>query len=369
MRRCVWLVWLFVAACTAPGREDGSRAAAGVGHASTKTPTAVARVSRSRVDSLLALGDSIYRRSADSARVAWNGALEAARESSDSAGIAAGTHWTRSSRATARRFRRITEERRAGARAQTATAARASELFRSYNALGLLAWNEERLAEASVLFDSAMQAARAGNDSVAIAKALVNSGLIAEELGAFERARTSLERGRDMAAAVRDSVTLARALDNLARLDIQLGDPIAAIGTIATARTIARAVGDSTAEVNAIGQLATAYDDLGEPQRSFALLDSALAMATRGGRRAEQAEDLTLIANLFLDAGDYAHALDYYGRSFAITDSLGQPEERGNILRNEARAHAALGNLPLAEQRAIAARRIHQPALFIFRAQ
>lgn len=366
MRRCVLLVWLFVAACAAPGREDGSRADAEVGHASTKTPPAVARVSRSHVDSLLALGDSIFRRSPDSARVAWNGALEAARASSDSAGIARALTGLGQA---ARQLGDFGGSRRNGEQAlalKQRLRLAPSELFRSYNALGLLAWNEERLAEASVLLDSAMQAARAANDSVAIAKALVNSGLIADDLGAFERARTSLERGRDMAAAVRDSVTLARALNNLARLDIQLGDPIAAVGTIATARTIARAVGDSTAEVNAIGQLATAYDDLGEPQRSFALVDSALAMATRGGRRAEQAEDLTLIANLFLDAGDYAHALDFYGRSFAITDSLGQPEERGNILRNEARAHAALGNLPLAEQRAIGARRIHQQGAFSY---
>ena len=142
-----------------------------------------------------------------------------------------------------------------------------------------------------------------------------------------------------------DSATLAKAFDNLAALDVTLGDPIAAIASLETARRIARNVGDSATEVNARGQLATAYDALGEPQRAFALFDSAIAMARQGGRRQEVAEDLQLMAGLFLDAGDFSHALDYYQRSLAATDSLGQPEERGNILRNEARTYAALGNI------------------------
>ncbi len=156
-----------------------------------------------------------------------------------------------------------------------------------------------------------------------------------------------------------DSATLAKAFDNLAALDVTLGDPIAAIASLETARRIARNVGDSATEVNARGQLATAYDALGEPQRAFALFDSAIAMARQGGRRQEVAEDLQLMAGLFLDAGDFSHALDYYQRSLVATDSLGQPEERGNILRNEARTYAALGNIPLAVERAAEARRTH----------
>ena len=185
----------------------------------------------------------------------------------------------------------------------------------------------------------------------------MNSGLVSQELADFERARSLFERARLGAESTHDSTTLARVLDNLAALDVTLGDPIAAIGSLETARRIARDIGDSVTELNARGQLALAYDALGEPQRAFALFDSAIAMARQGGRRQEAAENLQLMAGLFLDAGDFAHALDYYRRSLAATDSLGQPEERGNILRNEARTYAALGNVGLAVERGIEARR------------
>ena len=358
LARAPWLL-MVAAACASPARDvrarpDSTGKAAGV-HATVRGSPA----GTSRVDSLLALGDSVYRESPDSARRIWTLALSAARQAADSPGIA------RALTGIGQAARLLGDFHTARRLGEQALALKVHldlqpDLFRSYNALALLAWQEERLTDASALLDSAMQAARAARDSVALVKATVNSGLIAQDLGAFDRARVTLERGRDAAAGLHDSATLARALDNLGSLDVLLGDPVAAIASIETARRIARALGDSATEVNALGQLATAYDALGEPQRAFALLDSALSMARRGGRREEAGEDLTLIADLFLDAGDHQHALDYYHRAFVLTDSLGQPEERGNIVRNEARAQAALHNLAAAEERAAQARDIHR---------
>ena len=365
MSRRALALWLSIAACSGADRSS-VRQSRGVQQQSTRATTIAIRPGRARIDSLLALGDSVYRQSADSARKVWSLALNAARDSSDSVGIArALTGLGQAARllGDARASRSLGEQ---ALTLKLRLGLAASELSRSYNALALLAWQEERLADASALLDSAMRTARAAGDSSALAKAVVNAGLVANDLGAFERARTLLERGRDAALALHDSVTVARALTNLSALNIQLGDPVAAVLSIETARRIARALKDSVTELNAVGQLATAYDQLGEPQRSFTLLDSALTMARRQGRRAEEAEDLTLMADLFFDAGDYGHALDYYRRAGVATDSLGQPEERGNILRNEARAHAGLGNLALAEDRAGAARRIHQAGGFAY---
>jgi CHAT domain-containing protein/tetratricopeptide (TPR) repeat protein len=310
------------------------------------------------VDSLLRLGDSIYRQSPDSAERIWTAALSAARDFRDSAAQARALTGLGQA---ARQLGDPAASRRLGEQALALKLhlAMKAELFRSYNALGLLALDEERLDDAASLFSRALETAAANGDSTAIIKATTNSGLVAMELGAFQRARSLFGQARRGAESMRDSVTLGRVLDNLGALDVTLGDPIAAVGLLDTARRIARNTADATTEVNARGQLATAYEALGEPQGAFALFDSALVMARHDGRRKEVAEDLQFMAGLFLDAGDFAHALDYYQRSLAATDSLGQPEERGNILRNEARTYSALGNVALAVDRATEARRIH----------
>ena len=342
--------------CASPRGERPPTAASRAG-APKPAPSQAAR--RSAADSLLALGDSLYRNSPDSARGVWATALSLSRRDRDSVGIARALTGLGQA---ARQLGRYDEARRLGEQALTLKLGLSmrSELFRSYNALGLLAWEEERLSDASMLLDSAIAAARATGDSIDVVKATNNLGLVAQDLGAFERARHAFEQARTGALSNHDSVTLARALDDLAALDVLLGDPASAIESLDEARRIARALGDSITEVNALGQLATAYDALGQPQRSFTLLDSALAMAARSGQRQEQAEDLTIVADLYLDAGDYAHALGYYRRALTTTDSLGRPEERGNILRSEARVYAALRSFGLATQSASEAYRIHR---------
>jgi tetratricopeptide (TPR) repeat protein len=319
-----------------------------------------------RADSLIRLADSTYRQDHDSARRVWQVALEEASRFGDSVSIARALTGIGMA---ARLSGDYEESRRLGEQALAIKQRMATEprdLFQSYNALGLLAWTTERLTDASNLFERASEAARDANDSIALGKVTMNTGLVAKDQGAFNRSRAALQLGGDIARSVGDSVTLGRALNNLAMLDIALGDPIAAIASIEEARRLARSTGDSINEVNARGQLATAYNALGEPQRAFDLLDSALTMAQRSGQRQEVAEDLTLIGDLFLEAGDHQHALDYYGRALVATDTLEQPEERGNILRSEARAQAGLGNLTLAIAHASDALRIHRDGGFTY---
>lgn len=316
---------------------------------------------RLAIDSLQRLGDSTYRRSADSAGRLWNRALIEARALGDSIRIARALTGLGQA---ARQLGRFTEARRLGeeALALKRRHGMTEELFRSYNALGLLAWGEGRLGEASRLLAAAAEAARATDDRVSLAKAMVNSGLVASDLAAFTAARRAYASAGDAARSLGDSVTLARALNNLGALEVKMGDPVAAVASLAEARRIALAIGDSVVELNARGQLALAYEGLGEPQRAFALLDSALAMARRAGRRQEAAENLKLMADLYRAAGSHQHALDHYRRARIATEALGQPEELGNVLREEAVAHASLGNLPLATERARSALALHRRA-------
>ena len=80
--------------------------------------------------------------------------------------------------------------------------------------------------------------------------------------------------------------------------------------------------------------------------------------------RVEEAEDLRILADLYRDAGYYQHALDVYARASALNDSLGKPEERGDLLRNEAQVYFALGGTTRARERASQALRVHEAGGF-----
>lgn len=348
-RRLALLTVSVIAACSSSDRNSASRL--------------TSDTTRTRVDTLLAAGDSVYRQSADSAAHLWAEALALAERRGDSTRIARAL----TGLAQAARLRGdFAYARREGERA-LALKQRLDlrhELFRSYNALGLLARDEERLADATVLFERALESARADGDSLGVAKTTLNMGLVLQDYAQFGLARRALADARDRLATLGDSVNLARALNNLAALDIALGDSRAALTQISSARALFKVTHDSTGELNARGQLATAFSALGDQRRAFAAIDSALQLAQRLGDRTQVADNLRLTADMFLEAGDTQHALDYYARAAALNDSLGQREQHATILRSQARALYAAGNTPLAYRRGQDALREHRQGGF-----
>ena len=317
-----------------------------------------------RIADLLTQADAIYRGASDSAASLWQAALRLAEASHDSASMA------RALTGLGQAARLRLDLKQAHTFGEQALALKLrlgmrADLSRSYNSLGLLAWDDGRPRDALQLYRQASDAAAAIGDTAAMAKAMINTGLAQIDLGDLAGARVSLARGRAGAQAANDSVNLGRAIVNLAALDNDIGDPLSALATIESARPILSAIGDTLGEVNALGQLATAYDALGEPQRAFIALDSALEKAHRTDLRKEEAEDLKIFGDFFESAGDHRRALDYYARATAATDSVGMRDERGNLLRNQARAQAALGRRDLAATFAGDALRLHQSGGFL----
>ncbi|HEX9165473.1 MAG TPA: CHAT domain-containing protein [Gemmatimonadales bacterium] len=238
------------------------------------------------------------------------------------------------------------------------------ELFRSFNALGLLAWDEGRLDDAAALFRQASEAAGTVGDSLGVAKAANNMALVQRDRGELAEARSGLMRAREVSQSLGDSVLLGRVLDNLAMIDLQLGDPVTALSSAEAARRLAQASGDAKAEENALGQLATAYHALGEPQRALAAIDSAMALAEAHGLRRQVAEDLKLLGDYHAAAGDHRRALDHYRRAQVLNRELGLPEDEGNTLRSEAWSFHQLGLADTALVRARRALAIHRTGGF-----
>jgi tetratricopeptide (TPR) repeat protein len=317
-----------------------------------------------RTADLLAEADAIYFESNDSAASLWQAARRLAASTNDSASMARAL----TGLALVARHRLDLGQARALGEQALAIKLRfgmRDQLFRSYNALGLVAWDDGRLRDAVDLFRQARQAAAAVGDSAGIGKAAINAGLVQIDLGDLASARASLLSGKRLVEATRDSVNIGRALLNLAALDNDIGDPLSALATIESARTVFRVTGDTLSDVNALGQMALAYDALGEPQRAFIALDSALVRARRLGLRKEEAEDLKIQGDFFASAGDHRRALGYYARAAAAIDSVAMPDERANLVRNEARSQVALGRRDLAVKFADQALRLHESGGFL----
>jgi CHAT domain-containing protein len=237
-----------------------------------------------------------------------------------------------------------------------------SELFRSYNALGLLAQREGRFPDAIQLFERAAEAARAVSDTAAEGTASGNLGWVYIDVGRFVEAREGLLAMQRVAHARGNSRAEANAVNNLGDLAIRVGDPAGAVPLLLQARALYRTIGSPVGEENALGQLGTAYDALGDPQRAFTYLDSALTLAQRHGLLSEAAEDLQLTAELYDEVGDHQRALEHLARAGRLADSIGARGTRAMVVRAEAKVQAALGQLAVARERANTAARLHDEA-------
>ena len=240
------------------------------------------------------------------------------------------------------------------------TAGLRAELWRSYNALGLLTREEGRFEEALEFYEQAAQAAVASENATARAGVENNRALVYTAQGRFTEARAALQSARAEYRRVGDAMREGRALSNLASLDVQLGNPRAAATALEQALALLRRAEDPTGEQNALGQLGTAYDALGEPGLALAVLDSALRLSRVQGLKQEEASNLELIAGIHRQGGDYQRALTLYEQANRIDSALGLTVERAANLRSVAEIYGALGMSDLAREKGRHALELHR---------
>jgi len=249
------------------------------------------------VDSLVAVGEQIYRREEyDSARLVLSSVVERARATDDSVAEARALTWLGLA---AWRLGDYAAARAAQERALALKLALRleKELWRSYNGLGLVAWNEGQLPYALTRFAEATAAAERVGDTVGVGSTAGNVGLVQTELGNFVAARRDFLRARDIGRETGNGRVEGNAHTNLGMLDIRVGDPRAALDHIAAALRLYKTAEYATGRQNALGQMGTAYAALGEPQRALAALDTALAEARELGVQQDEASDLEAMAS------------------------------------------------------------------------
>jgi CHAT domain-containing protein len=315
--------------------------------------TAVERPIRDRsipIDSLLGAGERTYFAGRyDSALAFWSSALSRSRADRDSVREARALTWLG---IRAWKLADYAKARRLGeqALAMKRRWALQSDLFKSYNALGLVAWHEGRLGDAAQLFGEAAAAAQAAGDRTSHAIAAGNLGLIQFDLGEFAEARRGFDSMRVAGRAAGDTRIEANALSNLGMLEVRVGAPREAVAELTHASRLYRAFDDASGLQVALAQLATAYDALGEPDRALAAVDTALQLARRAGLRHDEAENLETLAGLHRAAGDYRRALRLYAETAALKRQLGLAVEAAADRRSEAEIHLILGAVEQARE-------------------
>ena len=311
-------------------------------------------------ESLWTAGDAVYWTGGhDSAHALWAIALERADAAGDSALVA---RILTSLGMAERQLGDYAAARRHGEAALALKLRLRSppDLFTSYNALGLLAWNEGRLADASRYLDRANALARAAADAEQVAKVANNLALVRTEEGRFSAARAGFAEALMAARTAGVPRLEGGALVNAAMLDIRVGAPDRAIGALQHARDRYRSVAYAAGEVSALGQLGVALQATGDFRGAFAALDSALALARAHKLRQEEASNLEALADAHYQAGDARRALALYREADAIDRELGLTDELATNLRQTALIYGELGERAAAMRQATAALDVHR---------
>jgi CHAT domain-containing protein/tetratricopeptide (TPR) repeat protein len=332
MRLCLALLVVSIACDTGQARESDVVSRSGGSVALPANPADLAALLGTSPDSLLSAGQERYRNQVyDSARAIWNVELTRASATRDQKAEARARMWLGMVAWRLGDYRIARREGEASVQLKRALGMD-DELSRSFNSLGLIAWNEGRHANALVLYDSAIAAAKRNEDAVGVARASANIPLVKVELGRFDEARQDFERALEANHVASDVRTQGNLLANLGMLEIRLGNPQKGIEWLNKAREV-YADREIAGQANALGQLATAWMALGELQRGIAAADSAIMFAKSEGLQQELASNLEVLAELEMRAGDYRTALATLHAADSIDSQLGLSVERGMNLR------------------------------------
>lgn len=230
------------------------------------------------------------------------------------------------------------------------------------NLLGLVAYQESRFDEALAFFHAVRDVGERGSGRDALehlTRAAINLGLVYQDLGDFERARSSFSDGVTLAREAGSHRLEGFALNGLGLATARSGLPHEAVDLFRQARAAYRADGDPSRESNTLGQLGLALIDLGDFDRARAVLDSAIALARTYGLKQEEASNLSARAEAEMHAGRLQRALATFTESEALNVALGLPYEAAMDLRSRAVIYRELGEAELANEALDRAATIH----------
>ena len=122
------------------------------------------------------------------------------------------------------------------------------------------------------------------------------------------------------------------------------------------ALAISREIGDRQGEAIDLGNLGNCYSDLGQIPRAIDSYEQALAVARQISYRYGEAMALVKLADGYRNLGAWGRATEYSRQAIDVADAMSNAQAQSYARRDLARICLLAGDLPAAQQAAIAAR-------------
>jgi tetratricopeptide (TPR) repeat protein/DNA-binding SARP family transcriptional activator len=180
------------------------------------------------------------------------------------------------------------------------------------------------------------------------ANTLINLGIVRERTGAYLGAAQAGQRALDLFGAIGDRRGEATAVNNLGTLCERTGDYPGATDALQRALALFGDLGDQQGEANALTNLAIVRQLTGDYPGATRAYEQALGLYRDVGDRLGQANALGNLGTLRRETGDYSGAVRMLERALGFHRALGNRQGEANALANLGGVHEDTADYPRA---------------------
>jgi tetratricopeptide (TPR) repeat protein/transcriptional regulator with XRE-family HTH domain len=198
--------------------------------------------------------------------------------------------------------------------------------------------------QALILYEGALDAARAVHDQLAEASARTDLGDIQSMSGDHDTATASLRQALEKYRAADDRLGEANALHNLGSVQQRTGDFPAARKTLNAALTLQRAVGNQLGEASVLNSLGSVQYRSGDYQAAIVSLTKALDLQRELGNRLGEANAFNELGIARSLTGAHDEAIAELAKALELHRELDHRLGVANATRDLGRAQLAAGD-------------------------
>jgi tetratricopeptide (TPR) repeat protein/DNA-binding XRE family transcriptional regulator len=201
-----------------------------------------------------------------------------------------------------------------------------------------------QFADAILVYDNALGAARATGDKAAEAAALLNLGGVELRQGRYQSSVAYHERALPLLRQSGDQAGEARALANLGLAELLQGRPEQAVDFFHQSSALYSSLGDRVGEARALGNLGFAAIRQGRHSQAADYLQRSLELSRAAGDKGGEARALTNLGEVELNRGNYRQAASKLAEVLVFWRQFGDRTSEADTL-------ASLGIAELRQER------------------
>jgi len=183
-------------------------------------------------------------------------------------------------------------------------------------------------------YNTVTRRARAADESVVEARALVGLGTVARLVNDFDAAREQYTTALEIAREVDEPRLEATVLNHLGMNETRRDEYETAKAYVEGSLELAREAGDRLAVARCLHTLGTVATRRGDPDRATDRLERSLEIKREVGDRPGVARSLNRLGTAAQKRGDHEAAREYFGRSLDIWQELGNRWWEAALLHN-----------------------------------